>query len=168
MLKMAVILSRHNRSILAPKRTTVPLPCNCQHKAECFLNSNCCNKAIVYKASISTDGNNLPKFYNGCCKMKFKSHFYNHHQTFKNKQKRHTTEPLKAFWEAIDNGKDSCFEWSILANSNTYQPGATMCNLCLDEKQAILLADPSSILNKRIEPIGKCHHKNKFKLKNFS
>ena len=69
----------------------------------------------------------------------------------------------KAFWEPIDIEKDSCIEWSISANSNTYQSGAARC----DEKLTILLADPTSILNKRTKLTGKCRYKNKFKLKNF-
>ena len=55
MPNMAAILSRHNKTILASKNTNEHLPCNCQRKAECPLNGNCCKKAIVYKASISTD-----------------------------------------------------------------------------------------------------------------
>ena len=79
-----------------------------------------------------------------------------------------TTNKLsKAFWEAIDNGRDPHVEWSILVRSSTYQPGAARCDLCLDEKLAILLADPSSTLSKRTELTGKCRHKNKFKLKKF-
>ena len=54
----------------------------------------------------------------------------------------------KAFWEAMDNGREPHVEWSISAKSSTYQPNATRCNLCLDEKLAILLADPPSILTK--------------------
>ena len=168
MLNMAVIQSRHNKTILASKNTNVHPPCNCRHKAECPLNINCCKKAIVCKASISTNSNNLPKSYYGCCKTEFKFCFYNYHQTFKNKQKRYTTKLSKAFWEAIDNGRELHVEWSILARSSTYQPGAARCNLCLDEKLAILLADPPSTLNKRMELTSKCCHKNKFKLKNFT
>ena len=78
-------------------------PCNYRRKVVCSLNGNCREKAIIYKASISTDGNDPPKFYYGCCKPEFKSHFYNHRQTSENKQKTHYTELSKAFWEAIDN-----------------------------------------------------------------
>ena len=106
--------------------------------------------------------------YNSCCKTKFKSRFYNHRQIFKNKQKRFTTELSKAFWEAIENGKDPHIEWRISANSNTYQLCASRCNFYLDKKLAILLADPSSILNKRTELIDQSRHKNKFKLKTYS
>ena len=143
-------------------------PCNCRRKAECPLNGNCRKKAIVYKASISTDSNDSPKSYYECCETEFKSRFYNHRQTFKHKQKRYTTELSKAFWEATKYGKDPHVEWSISARSSTYQPGAARCNLCFDEKLAILLADPPSTLNKRTELTGKCRHKNKFKLKDFS
>ena len=66
-------------------------PCNCRRKEECPLNGDCRKKAIVYKASISTDSNDPPKSYYGCCETEFKSRFYNHRQTFKNKQKRYTT-----------------------------------------------------------------------------
>ena len=165
---MAAILSRHNKPILASKNTNEHLPCNCRRKAECPLNGDCRKKAIVYKASISTDSNDPPKSYYGCCETEFKSRFYNHRQTFQNKQKRHTTELSKAFWEAMHNRREPHVEWCILARSSTYQPGAARCNLCLDEKLAILLADPPSTLNKRTELTGKCRHKNKFKLKNFT
>ena len=67
-----------------------------------------------------------------------------------------------------NNGRDPHVKWSISARSSTYQPGGARCNLCLDEKLAILLADPPSTLSKRTELTGKCRHKDKFKLKNFS
>ena len=168
MPNMAAILSRHNKTILASKNTNVHPLCNCRRKAECPLNRDCRKKAIVYKASISTDSNDPPKSYYGCCETEVKSRFYNHRQTFKNKQKRYNTELSKAFWEAIDNGRKPHVKWSISARSSTYQPVAARRNLCLDEKLAILLADPPSTLNKRTELTGKCRHKNKFKLKNFS
>ena len=76
MPNMAAILSRHNKTILASKNTNVHPPCNCRRKAECPLNGDCRKKAIVYKASISTDSNDPPKSYYGCCETKFKFHFF--------------------------------------------------------------------------------------------
>ena len=139
---MAAILSTHNKSIVALKNVTAHPPSNCRRKAECILNGNCRKKAIINKESISTDDNDSPKCNYDCCETEFKCRFYNHRQTFKNKQKRYTTKLSKAFWEAIDNGRNPHVEWSISDRSSTYQPGAAMCNLCLDEKLAILLADP--------------------------
>ena len=117
---MAAILLRHNKTILASKSTNEHPPCNCRRKAECPLNGDCRRKAIVYKASISTDSNDPPKSYYGCCETEFKSRFYNHRQTFKNKQKRYTTELSKAFWEAMYNGREPHVKWSISARSSTY------------------------------------------------
>ena len=78
-----------------------------------------------------------------------------------NKKKlRH--ELLKAFWEAIDNGKDPRIKWRISAISHMYRPNAARCNLCLDKKLSIFFADPSLILNKRTELTGKGRHKNRF------
>ena len=167
MPNMAAILSKHNASIMASKNITAHPPCNYRREPECPLNGNCRKKVIIYKASISTDDNDPSKCYYGCCETEFKSRFYNHRLTFKNKQKIYSTKLSKAFWEAADNAKDPRIEWSISANSNTCQPGAARSNLCLDEKLAILLPDPSFIFNKRTELTGKGRHKNKFKLKNF-
>ena len=163
MLNMAAILFRHNKSILASKNTTVHPTCNCRCKTECPLNSKYHKKVI-----ICNDDNNTPKYHYGCCEMEFESRFYNHCHSFKSKPKRNMTELSKAIWEAINNGKDTCIKWSISSISNIYRSSAARCNLCLDKKLSILLADPSLILNKRTELTGKCWHKNKFKLKMFS
>ena len=101
---MATILSRHYKTVLESKNTNVHPPYNCRSKAKFPLNDDCRKKVIVYKASISTDSNDPPKSYYGCCETEFKSRFYNHRQTFKSKQKRYTTELSKAFWQAIDQG----------------------------------------------------------------
>ena len=93
---MAAILSRHNRNISASKNISV--------------NRQLCKKIIIYKASISTDGNDTPKCYYSYSETEFKSRFYNHRRTFSNKQKRYTTKLSKAFWEAIDNVKGPCIK----------------------------------------------------------
>ena len=56
--------------------------------------------------------------------------------SFKSKQKRNTTELSKAFWQAIDNGKNLRIinKWTISAISNIYRPDTPKCNLCVDEK----------------------------------
>ena len=134
MPNMAAILSSHNKTILASKNTNVHPPCNCGRKGEFPLNGNCRKKAIVYKASISTDSNDPPKSYYGCCETEFKYRFYNHRQTFKNKQKRYTTEVSKAFWDAINNGREPHVERNISARStvipiNPVPPGAISASM---------------------------------------
>ena len=41
-----------------------------------------------------------------------------------------------------------------------------VCNLCLAEKYAILIANDDALLNKRTKLINMCQHKNKYKLIN--
>ena len=51
---MAAILSKRNRSILAPKNVTVHPPCNCRRKAKSPLNGECRKKVIIYKFYLMT------------------------------------------------------------------------------------------------------------------
>ena len=88
-------------------------------------------------------------------------------QSFRHENKRNSTELSKAVWKCKDKGGDPQLQWEVTAQSYPYEPGAKECNLCNDEKLAILMADPSTSLNKRSELISKCRHKNKFKLKNL-
>ena len=84
------------------------------------------------------------------------------------KCKCNATELSKALWQAKDAGKNPIIEWSIKACTTPYYPRARWCNLCLAKKLFILRADPTTMLNKRLELNEKYHHKNKFKLKNLS
>ena len=83
-----MILSKHNKSILASKNIILHPPCNFRCKAESPLNDECFKQAIIYKASISTDGNNALKYYYGCCEMEFRSHFSDHCQSFQEQDKK--------------------------------------------------------------------------------
>ena len=168
MPNMAAIISRHNKALLAQRTehaSTVPL-CNCRAKTSCPMKGQCRESSIIYKATLATDG--VAKNYYGCSETEFKTRFYNHNQSFKYRQKFNATELSKAFWQAKDAGKNPFIEWSIAARTTPYYPGARWCNLCLAEKLFILRADPTTMMNKRSELNGKCRHKNKSKLKNFS
>ena len=103
----------------------------------------------------------------GLSSMEFKSRFYNHKQSFEHREKRHATELSKAVWRAKDAEISPSIEWCIASKARPYRSGAKACNLCLEEKLAILKSDPMSTLNKRSELIGKCRHRTKFKLKSL-
>ena len=137
---------------------------NCRNSANCPLNGECCKKAVIYKASITSDGSS--KHYIGCTKTKFKTHYYNNTHFFRYPEKRNVTELSKAFWNTKDSGNEPIIKWSIADRATAYQPGSQSHNLCLTENLAILLADKRTALNKRSELTGKSRHKNKYKLKN--
>ena len=167
MPNMATIISSHNKNLLGNKqepRTTIP-PCNCRNSTNCPLNGECCEKVVIYKASITSDGSS--KHYIGCTETEFKTRYYNHTHSFRHREKRNATELSKAFWNANDSGHEPSIKWSIGDRATAYQPASRSCNLCLTEKLAILLADKRTALNKRSELTGKCRHKNKYKLSNI-
>ena len=47
------------------------------------------------------------------------------------------------------------------------QNGSNRCNLCLEEKVAILQANPVNTLNQRNKLVSKCRHKAKYKPRNY-
>ena len=57
--------------------------------------------------------------------------------------------------------------WNIFRQATPYHRGMKQCHLCLEEKFTIAKADKNTTVNKGSELIGKCRHKEKFKLKNF-
>ena len=168
MPNMASIISRHNRKLLDNEdnghRTTPP--CNCKIKSNCPLGGSCRESSIVYRATV-TSTNDHAKHYYGCCGTDFKSRFYNHSHTFRQRNKINSTELSKAVWHARDKGDQPQIAWSIVKRAPSYACGGRNCDLCLTEKLTILQADQRTTLNKRSELTGKCRHKNKFKLANF-
>ena len=135
---MGTIISSHNKNLLGNKqepKTTIP-PCNCRNSANCPLHGECREKAVIYKASITSDGSS--KHYIGCTETQFKTRYCNHTHSFKYREKRNATELSKAFWNAKDSGYEpKIIKWSIADRATAYQPGSRSCNLCLTEKLAI-------------------------------
>ena len=54
--------------------------------------------------------------------------------------------------------------WQIKEQYKTYNTTSKKCNLCLNEKLAIIDDPDKNVLNKRSEVISQCRHRNKFKL----
>ena len=121
----------------------------------------------MHKGTLKSTG--IARHDYGCSETEFKTRFNNRKQSLVHRHKRNATELSKAVWNANNAGTNPSIELSIVAKAktNSYQPGAKSCNLCLAEKLAILQSNPATTLNKRSELNSKCHHKNKFKLKSF-
>ena len=167
MPNMAAIISKHNKIALQNRavfRRTAP-SCKCRNKANCPLKGKCRESSIIYKATLKSNG--ITRHYYGCSETEFKTRFNNHKQRLVHRPKRNAAELSKAVWNAKDAGTNPSIEWNIAAKTSPYQPVAKLCNLCLDEKLAILQSNPVTTLNKRSELNSKCRQKNKFKLKSF-
>ena len=93
----------------------------------------------------------------------FKDRFNRHSTSFKLEKYRKETELSKYVWYLTDKGRDFAIEWGILCRSNTFKRKSGICNLCLEEKFAILCEkkiNDKGLLNRRSELISKCRHGN--------
>ena len=87
--------------------------------------------------------------------------------SFRNRNKSNATKLSKYYWYCLIHNNKPDIKWNIYTSARSYECGSGRCNLCLEEKIAILKSDKETTLNKRSEILSKCRHKNKFKLRNF-
>ena len=152
------IITGHNRKIIRAFKAPSALrskTCNCRTKSDCPLRGNCLVKSIVYKATV-THGN-TSKVYIGNTGGEFKDRFRNHTKSFNNAQYETETVLSKHIWNLIRSGTHYAIRYDILKQSNTIGRKTGQCNLCLDEKVAIM--QHNDLLNKRTEILSKCRHK---------
>ena len=119
-------------------------------------------ECLVYEAEVSTE-NNFKLDY-GTCKGEFKSRFYNHMKSFRDRGNE--TELSKYIWQLKDESKNYNIRWKIFMYATPNKCGTRRCDLCLTEKHVIARADQEHLLNKRTKIISKCRHRNIYLIKN--
>ena len=160
MKNMSSIIKQHNVKILSVE-SNEKRSCNCRNKECCPLEGYCLRECMVYEAKVSTDNNF--KLYYGICEGEFKSRFYNHTKSFRDR--RNETELSKYIWQLKDESKSYNIRWIISMYATPYKCGTRRCDLCLTEKYVIARADQEHLLNKRTQIISKCCHRNKYLIK---
>ena len=160
------IITAHNRKILSEyyeskqpktkKKKRQNDNCNCQKKNSCPLNGQCQTKNLIYKATVTTEKNEV-KEYIGSTGNTFKTRFNQHKSSFRTKNK--STE-LAKYIADLEAGKTKFeIKWNILQkikiNSTTGVNGCTLCNL---ERLELARADRRKALNKRNELQSRCPH----------
>ena len=160
------IISSHNKSLLQQKDAQTPAKCNCRDKPNCPLptNGECRLSGVVYKATVSSDEGE--KEYIGISESEIKLRISNHKTSFRYENKRNATRLSQYVWKLKEEDKQYNIKWEIITKTKCYEPGKKKCDLCLCEKEKILVSDPLKTLNKRNEMSSKCRHKKKFKLEN--
>ena len=93
----------------------------------------------------------------------FKTQYYNHMHSFKNRSKGKARTKLYFVWEC----KDSAIHWKSVCRASSYRHGNDHCTLCLTENFVVFTADLKTTINNRNKLINKYRHRNKFKLKNL-
>ena len=97
--------------------------------------------------------------YVGMTGNSFKTRYYNHIKSFKNKRYKNETELSKYVWKHKEKEVEHTITWKKLRQANTCQRRSGLCNLCLKEKVEILLSQvkPPTQLNRRFE-VSTCRH----------
>ena len=168
MPNIKAIISKHNHNLLNTDtnlRTNQEKKCNCQNETNCPLNGKCLTKSIIYKATITTTEGK--KEYIGSCETTFKTRFANHQHSFRNPKLKSATALSKEVWKNKESNHNYNITWSIIKQTSTYRCGGKRCNLCLEEKLAILKSNQQNSLNRKSEIISRCRHRSKFKLRRF-
>ena len=156
----------HNKSILRSKN--IPSrACNCRQPNDCPMAGNCLKPSVVYQAIVTTEDNRPAQSYVGLTENSFKTRFANHMSSFRDANKRLSTELSKHVWHLKDAGLDFNITWKILKQAAPFNPSSNRCNLCLREKYFIICRPDLASLNKRNELVTSCRHSNKFLLSKF-
>ena len=119
------------------------------------------SKDIIYKATVITNNTQDTKHYIGMTSNTFKERYRNRIKSFTHKKYSNETELSKHVWHLKQNKTDFTIKWSIIKKSISYTGGSKRCNLCLEEKD-------NCLLNKRLEIVSTCQHKNKFQVKSLN
>ena len=141
--------------------------CNCRNKAECPLDGNCQISDLVYQADVRTEKEGKPHTmtYYGQTGREFKRRYYEHRMAFKNKSRKMATALSNYIHKLKEENKPFTIQWKVKSRAPKFSITSRKCRLCIKEKCAIALHDPSSLLNSRNELCAKCIHLCAFELR---
>ena len=151
----------HNKSTLRKTNAVTPKACNCRQPAHCPLEGNCLKSAVIYQATVATEDGGLTE-------NSFKTRHSNLKSSFRDPNKRLSTELSKHIWHLKDAKIGFSLTWKILKQAAPINPASNRCNLCLWEKYFIICRADLASLNKRNELVTSCRHARKFLLSSFT
>ena len=170
MPNMGSIIKSHNSKILTPPPPARAKACSCQRPGpnfeNCPLKGVCMTESVIYKATV-TAPDTPAKYYIGLAGNTFKERWYKHVNSMKAPKPKDGHTGLSEYvWKLREQGKEEKVSWEIVQKCVPYQCGSRRCDVCISEKYHILLADPSTSLNKRSELIGACRHQLRYRHSN--
>ena len=147
MKSMSKIIKRNNKKVISKPREERPIA----EKAECPVEGNCL---------VNDSTRPFPKKV--CLRLaerEWKSCFYNHKLSFKH----------KIYSNKTTIGQTPNLKWSVLRCVPPHSNISKKCLLCLYEKLEIFTyRNQKELMNKISELLCKCHHANRFLLKNYT
>ena len=128
------------------------MPCTC----------HCLSKSIVYKADVDSIDDRCIKKFIVMTSKEFKDRYRNQQKPFYNAKYENEMELSKYIWSLKRKQRQFRINWTVLKHVTAYRSGSGRCNLCNEEKLQIMLANKTSLLNRRSEVFAKCRHRDKF------
>ena len=141
---------------------------NCRQPAHCPKDGNCLKSAVIYQAIVATEDNRPDETYVSLTENSFKTRYSNHKSSFRDPNKRLSTELSKHIWHLKDAKIGFRLTWKILKQAAPFNPASNRCTLCLLEKYFIICRADLAILNKRNELVTSCKQARKFLLNSFT
>ncbi len=89
-------INTHNKSTLRENPQQPERMCNCRSKPDCPLKGECLSNNVIYQATVKT--NDTKETYIGLTGDRFKTRFNNHTCSFRDNNKRNSTELSKHIW----------------------------------------------------------------------
>ena len=109
------------------------------------------NTLLVNKEKVET--------YTGLTSKTFKTRYYGHSRSFREKESEHSTTLSTHIWKLKNKNKNFNVRWEVVARANDFNPISRKCQLCLKEKYYILFHQGGATLNKRSVLFSTCRHR---------
>ena len=158
-------INGHAKKILQPKPEQPQKLCNCRVKGDCPLNGLCLTANISYQATIKcSDSKHKQKRYKEIVETTFKKRYANHKKLFNWIVSKNDTTWSIEYRTLKQKQPAPRLTWKVKGQYKNYNPTLKRCNLCLNEKLAIIDNPDKNLLNKRSKGISQCRHRKKFML----
>ena len=164
MRNMSAVISSHNKSLMR-KETPPDRTCNCRNQDQCPLDKKCLSSNIVYEAEITSQPDNIVRYYRGLCSTKFKERLAVHHQCINHRQYAKGCELSKYVWELKDSNRTYDIKWKVVKHVKGRKVGNS-CKLCTTEKLCII-EHPNKDILLNTNCIQKCRHESKHMLSSY-
>ena len=92
-----IIAAQNKKLINKHKSLPNPQTYTCRNTKSCPLSGNCLEKNIIYQATARINSRTMNYF--GLCETDFKTRYYSHTHSFRNRSKCKATELSKFVWE---------------------------------------------------------------------